>query len=141
MLPWSVQEMPKTGHLLITGRKGHIQEINRQGQTVWEMNTTGYGVTQPQKTVRLKDGGHIINNWYNEWNKEPMDTANAPVQAIEVDKDGRLVWQLKAWKEPDLGPSTTIQLTDEAVDRDRLFFGEFNAQSPRLFTGPNELPR
>ena len=98
MLPWSVQEMPKTGHLLITGRKGHIQEINRQGQTVWEMNTTAYGVTQPQKTVRLKDGGHIINNWYNEWNKEPMDTANAPVQAIEVDKDGRLVWQLKAWK-------------------------------------------
>ncbi len=141
MLPWSVQEMPKTGHLLITGRKGHIQEINRQGQTVWEMNTTGYGVTQPQKTVRLKDGGHIINNWYNEWNKEPMDTANAPVQAIEVDKDGRLVWQLKAWKNPDLGPSTTIQLTDEAVDRDRLFFGEFNAQSPRLFTDHSKSQR
>lgn len=138
MLPWSVQEMPKTGHLLITGRKGRIQEINRQGQTVWELNTTDYGVTQPQKTVRLKDGGHLINNWYNEWNKEPMDTANAPVQAIEVDKDGRLVWQLKAWKNPDLGPSTTIQLLGEPVNRDRLFFGEFNPQKPRLFVGPNE---
>ena len=69
MLPWSVQEMPKTGNLLITGRKGRIQEINRQGQTVWELNTTDYGVTQPQKTVRLKNGGHLINNWYNEWNK------------------------------------------------------------------------
>ena len=138
MLPWSVQELPKTGNLLITGRKGHIQEINRQGQTVWELNTTDYGVTQPQKTVRLKNGGHIINNWYNEWNKEPMDTANAPVQAIEVDKDGRLVWQLKAWKEPDLGPSTTIQLLDEAVNRDRMFFGEFNQQSPKLFVGSNE---
>ena len=102
-LPWSVQELPK-GNLLITGRKGKIQEINRQGQTVWELNTTDYGVTQPQKTVRLKDGGHLINNWYNEWNKTPMDTANAPVQAIEVDKDGHLVWQLKAWKNPDLGP-------------------------------------
>ena len=88
-LPWSVQELPK-GNLLITGRKGHIQEINRQGQTVWEMNTTDFGVTQPQKTVRLKDGGHIVNNWYNEWNKEPMDTLNAPVQAIEIDKDGRI---------------------------------------------------
>lgn len=138
MLPWSVQELPKTGNLLITGRKGHIQEINRQGQTVWELNTTDYGVTQPQKTVRLKNGGHIINNWYNEWNKEPMDTSNAPVQAIEVDKDGRLVWQLKAWKEPDLGPSTTIQLLDEAVNRDRMFFGEFNQQSPKLFVGSNE---
>ena len=138
MLPWSVQEMPKTGNLLVTGRKGLIQEINRQGQTVWQMNTTDYGVTQPQKTIRLKNGGHIINNWYNEWNKEPMDTANAPVQAIEVDKDGRLVWQLKAWKEPDLGPSTTIQLLNEAVNRDRMFFGEFNPQSPKLFVGDNK---
>ena len=138
MLPWSVQEMPKTGNLLITGRKGLIQEINRQGNTVWQLNTTDYGVTQPQKTIRLKNGGHIINNWYNEWNKEPMDTANAPVQAIEVDKDGRLAWQLKAWKEPDLGPSTTIQLLNEAVNRDRMFFGEFNPQSPELFVGDNE---
>ena len=136
-LPWSVQELPK-GNLLITGRKGRIQEINRQGQTVWELNTTDYGVTQPQKTVRLKDGGHLINNWYNEWNKTPMDTANAPVQAIEVDKDGRLVWQLKAWKNPDLGPSTTIQLLGDPVDRNRLFFGEFNGRQPRLFVAPNQ---
>ena len=136
-LPWSVQEMPK-GTLLITGRKGMIQEINRQGKILWELNTTQYGVTQPQKTVRLKDGSHIINNWYNEWNKEPMDTLHAPVQAIEVDKDGKQVWQLRAWKNPDLGPSTTIQLLSEAVNRDRLFFGEFNGRSPRLFVGPNE---
>ena len=67
-----------------------------------------------------------------------MDTANAPVQAIEVDKDGRLVWQLRAWKNPDLGPSTTIQLLSEPVNRDRMFFGEFNAQKPKLFAGPNE---
>ncbi|MCR4852801.1 MAG: DUF362 domain-containing protein [Prevotella sp.] len=137
-LPWSVQELPKNGHLLITGRKGKIQEIDRQGHTVWELNTTDYGVTQPQKTVRLKDGGHIINNWYNEWSKTPMDTANAPVQAIEIDKNGKLVWELRSWKSPDLGPSTTIQLLGERVNRDRLFFGEFNAQSPKLFVGPNE---
>ena len=137
-LPWSVQEMPKTGNLLITGRKGLIQEITRQGKTVWQLNTTQYGVTQPQKTVRLKNGGHIVNNWYSEWNKQPMDSANAPVQAIEVDKSGKVTWQLRAWKQPDLGPSTTIQLLDEAVNRQRLFFGEFNAQAPKLFVGPNE---
>ena len=137
-LPWSVQELPKNGNLLITGRKGKIQEINRQGKTVWEMNTTDYGITQPQKTVRLKNGGHIVNNWYNEWNKTPMDTANAPVQAIEVDKNGKKVWELCAWKNPDLGPSTTIQLLDEPVNRDRLFFGDINTPSPRLFVKPNE---
>ena len=137
-LPWSVEEMPKTGNLLITGRKGHIQEINRQGQTVWEINTTAFGVTQPQKTVRLKNGHHIINNWYNEWNKVPMDTANAPVQAVEIDKEGKVVWQLRSWRNPDLGPSTTIQLLSEPVNRDRLFFGEFNPQFPKLFVKPNE---
>lgn len=136
-LPWSVQELPK-GNLLITGRKGHIQEINRQGVTLWELNTTDYGVTQPQKVVRLKDGGHIINNWHNEWGKAPMDTLNAPVQAIEVDREGKMVWQLRSWRNPDLGPSTTIQLLGEPVNRDRLFFGEFNAQFPKLFVGPNE---
>ncbi len=137
-LPWSVQEMPKTGNLLITGRKGKIQEINRQGETVWELNTTDYGVTQPQKTIRLSNGNHLINNWYNEWNKEPMDTLHAPVQAIEIDKDGKLVWQLRAWKNPDLGPSTTIQMLNETVNRERLFFGEFNPQSPKLFVKPNQ---
>ena len=136
-LPWSVQELPK-GNLLVTGRKGHIQEINRQGQTLWEMNTTEYGVTQPQKTVRLKDGGHLFNNWYNEWNKEPMDTANAPVQAIEVDKDGKVVWQLCTWRNPDLGLSTTIQLLSDPVKRESLFFGEFNGRQPKLFVDPNE---
>ncbi|MBQ6659107.1 MAG: hypothetical protein IJM70_07230, partial [Prevotella sp.] len=100
-LPWSVQELPK-GNLLITGRKGHIQEITRMGQTVWEINTTDYGITQPQKTVRLKNGHHLINNWYNEWSKTPMDTAHAPVQAIEIDKEGKVVWQLCSWRNPDL---------------------------------------
>ena len=137
-LPWSVQEMPKTGNLLITGRKGLVQEITRQGKTVWQLNTTDYGVTQPQKTVRLKNGGHLINNWYNEWSKTPLDTLNAPVQAIEVDKNGKLVWQLRAWKKPDLGPSTTIQLLEEPINRNRMFFGEFNPQSPKLFVGPNQ---
>ena len=135
-LPWSVQELPK-GNLLITGRKGQIQEITRMGEIVWEMNTTSFGVTQPQKTVRMKNGHHLINNWYNEWNKTPMDSAHAPVQAIEIDKDGKVVWQLRAWKDPDLGPSTTIQLLDEAVNRDRLFFGEYNPVTPKLFVQPN----
>ena len=138
LLPWSVQELP-SGNILVTGRKGLIQELTPGGQAVWQTDVTAFGVTQPQKTVRLRNGHHIVNNWYNEWNKTPMDSANAPVQAIEVDKNGKVVWQLRAWKDPDLGPSTTIQLLSEAVNRDRLFFGDFgNAPKPRLFTGPNQ---
>ena len=137
LLPWSVQELP-SGNILVTGRKGLIQELTPVGQAVWQTDVTAFGVTQPQKTVRLRNGHHIVNNWYNEWNKTPLDTANAPVQAIELDKEGRLVWQLHSWRNPDLGPSTTIQLLSDAVNRDRLFFGDFNAPKPKLFVGPNQ---
>lgn len=135
MLPWSVNEIGK-GNIFITGRKGLLQEINRQGQTIWQFNTAPLGITQPQKTIRLKNGNHIVNNWYNEWNKTPMDSINPPIQAVEIDKDGKIVWQLCSWGQngkPDLGPSTTIQLLNQPVNRDRLFFGEFNAKSPKLF--------
>lgn len=135
MLPWSVNEIGK-GNIFITGRKGLLQEINRQGETIWQFNTAPLGITQPQKTIRLKNGNHIVNNWYNEWNKTPMDSINPPIQAVEIDKDGNIVWQLCSWGQngkPDLGPSTTIQLLNQPVNRDRLFFGEFNAKSPKLF--------
>ena len=135
--PWSVQELPK-GNFLITERNGQLREINRQGHLVWQLNTAALGITQPQKCVRLKNGHHIVGNWWNEWSKTPLDTLNAPSQAYETDKEGRIVWELNAWRSPDLGPSTTIQLLDDAVKRERLFFGEFNGRKPNLHLGPNQ---
>ena len=86
----------------------------------------------------MKNGNVIINNWYNEWNKVPLDTLNAPLQAVEITPDGKVVWQLRSWKDPDLGPSTTIQLLSAPVNRDRMFFGDLNAPKPRLFVGANQ---
>ena len=134
---WSIQEMDK-GNLLATCSRGQIKEFTRSGQTVWETQTTDFGMTGPQKSVRLKNGNTIVSNWYNEWSKEPMDSLHAPIQAVEIDKNGKVVWQLCSWKDPDLGPSTTIQPLDQAVKRERLFFGEFNGRQPKLFVGPNE---
>ncbi len=134
---WSVQELDN-GNLLATCSKGLVREFTRTGHTVWELSADGYGAVQTQKCVRLKNGNHIVNNWYNEWNKTPMDTINAPVQALEIDREGKVVWKLCSWKNPDLGPSTTIQLLDQAVNRERLFFGEFNGRKPKLFMRPNE---
>ncbi len=134
---WSVTETPDE-HLLIVGGRGHIWEMTRGGEVVWETETAPLGVTSPQKMVRLRNGNAIINNWYNEWNKTPMDTLNAPVQAIELDPQGQVVWQLRSWQHPDLGPATTIQPLNQAVNRDRLFFGEFNGRTPKLFVKPNE---
>lgn len=137
--PWSITELDKE-HLLITG-KGLVREIDRSSgldKLVRDIKTADYGIKSPQKAVRLKNGNTIINDWYNEWSKTPMDSLNAPVQAIEIDKTGKVVWQLCSWKDPDLGPSTTIQPLDLAVNRDRLFFGHFNGRSPKQMLGVNE---
>lgn len=136
--PWSATEVGKAGNLLIVGKGSVVKEIDRRGNVVWEKKLSDYGVTSPQKAVRLKNGNTLINNWYNEWNKTPMDTLNAPVQAIEITPEGEMVWSLCAWKDPDLGPSTTIQPLDQVINRKRMFFGEFNPVSPRLFVCPNQ---
>jgi hypothetical protein len=122
--PWSVAEL-KQEHLLFVGR-GIVREIDRSGKVCFEIKTADYNIKSPQKAVRLKNGHTIINDWLNEW-RTPIDTLNAPVQAIEINKKGKVVWQLCAWRNPNLGPSTTIQPLNQTVNRDRLFFGHFNA--------------
>ena len=136
--PWSVVELEKE-HLLFVGRN-IVREIDRSNgldKLVGDIKTSDYGIKSPQKAVRLKNGNTIINDWHNEW-RTPIDTLNAPVQAIEIDKEGKVVWQLCAWKDPDLGPSTTIQPLDQAVNRDRLYFGHFNGRTTRLMLEENK---
>lgn len=134
---WSVSEVGKE-HLLVVGKRGLVKEITRDGNTVWELNSKEVNLPQAQKVVRLKNGNMIINNWWNEWNKVPLDTLNSPLQAVEIDAKGKVVWTLNSWKNPDLGPSTTIQPLDQAVNRTRLFFGDYNGRQPKLFCEPNK---
>lgn len=135
--PWSVTEVGK-GNILIVGSRGYVKEINRRGETIREYDTKAMGASSPQKAATLKNGNIIVNSWYNEWNKTPLDTASAPVQAVEFDRDGNVVATLRSWRDPELGPLTTIQLLDQPVDRRRLFFGKFNPRKPRLFVEPNK---
>lgn len=134
--PWSVSEIEKE-RLLITGR-GEVREIERSGRVLRTIKTADYNIKSPQTSVRLKNGNTIVSNWWNEWSKTPFDTLNAPVQAVEIDKDGKAVWQLCSWRDPDLGPSTVILPLEHAVNPDRLFFGHFNGRTTRLMLGVNE---
>ena len=134
---WSVTELAKE-NLLMVGKGNTVKEITREdAQVVWQPDLSGIGLRQIQKAVRLKNGNTILNSWWNEWGKEPLDTLHAPLQAVEVDKDGKVVWKLCSWKNPDLGPATTIQPLDQSVDRNRLFFGHFNGRElPPLMVNP-----
>lgn len=135
--PWSAIETPK-GKILIVGRKGYLRRIDRNGTILQEYDTRPMGVASAQKVLNLRNGNYIVTNWYNEWSKTPLDTVNAPLQAVEFDRDGKVVATLRSWFSPNLGPATTIQMLDEPVERRRMFFGKYNPRSPRLFVEPNK---
>jgi len=47
------------------------------------------------------------------------------VQAVEFTPDKKIVWVLRSWENPDLGPATTIQILDPDDAAEKVTFGEF----------------
>ena len=111
---WSAKPLTN-GNILVASSRKFVREINRRGETVWEWTAADapdYKFSNVQTAVRLSNGNTIINNWFNQWS-DKLDVSNAPVQAIEVTPDKKIVWALRAWTPPsDLGPSTTFQILD-----------------------------
>ena len=106
----------KNGNVLVVSNRGFVHEVNRAGETVWEWTPADapeYKLSSLQLATRLPNGNTIINNWFNEWSGK-VNPASAPIQAIEVTPDKKVVWALRSWTPPaDLGPATSIQLLDE----------------------------
>jgi len=117
---WSVEPL-NNGNILACGHEGHrtsfTREVNRKGEVVWEYmmsDMPDYLFPEPQIAQRLANGNTLINNWFNQWDSK-LDPANLQVQAIEVTPDKKVIWALRSWTVPlDLGPSTTIQLLNDA---------------------------
>ena len=65
-----------------------------------------------QEVSRLANGNTVMCNWCPNGLKNSKDRANS-VQVLEVTPDKKVVWALSSWTDPDLGPSTSIQLLDE----------------------------
>ncbi len=135
---WGVEEL-ENGNILVASNRGFVREFTRDGEKVWEFDWKKQGPpafvkvdggfrsnVSGQKAHRLPNGDTMITNWQNPWSRELSDPLVPAIQAIETTPDGDVVWKLSAWDAPaDLGPSTTIQLLDEPVDRAKLRFGEF----------------
>ena len=54
-----------------------------------------------QIATRLPNGNTLINNWVNQWNGK-IDPNTAPVQALEITPDKKVVWALRSWSSPTL---------------------------------------
>ncbi len=123
---WSAKRL-KNGDTLIAGGS-NVREINPAGETVWEFSAADvpdYRFNNIQMATRLPNGNTLINNWANQWNGA-IDPATAPPQAIEVTPGKKIVWTLRSWTNPALGPSTTIQLLDEPSIPEAVHFGSID---------------
>ena len=134
---WGVEEL-ENGNILVASNGGSVREFKRSGETVWEWDWRKQGPRavvrvgdrvreniSGQKAHRLPNGNTMITNWQNPWSNEKSDPSDPAIQAVEVNQKGEVVWELRSWNDPaNLGPSTTIQLLSEPVDRTKLFFGD-----------------
>jgi outer membrane protein assembly factor BamB len=122
--PWSAVRL-KNGNTLIATSKKMIREVDPSGKTVWELrpeDLPDYKISNFQIAVRLPNGNTLLNNWANI--KTPGERTNAPVQALEVTANKKLVWALRSWTDPaDLGPATTIQILDKLSAPEKVHFG------------------
>ncbi|MEA2709089.1 MAG: hypothetical protein QOF78_1690 [Phycisphaerales bacterium] len=102
------------GNTLISGNQhGYVREVNPRGEVVWEVTKDelpGYPLYTVQECSRLANGNTIICNWGGSIRKEDWPKV---VQVIQVTPLKQVVWALHQWKDPDLGPSSCLQLLDE----------------------------
>lgn len=119
--PWSAVPLKNGNVLVSSGGHKTVTELDRNGKTVWQFTPAdlpGFVFANIQVSVRRDNGHTLINNWDGKGN-------GTTIQAIEVDKDKKLIWALRSWDAPaDLGRSTTIQLLDKPVENRR--FGPFH---------------
>jgi hypothetical protein len=112
--PWQAVRL-KNGNTLIAGDwSRYAREVNPKGETVWEFtqaDVPAYKLGNIQTADRLASGNTVVCCWIAGDN----DTSHWPgtVQVFEVTPNKQIVWALSSWKDPDLGPATSIQLLDE----------------------------
>ena len=112
--PWSAVRL-RNGNTLIAGDwSRYAREVNPQGDTVWEFTQKDVPeekLGNIQTAGRLANGNTVMCCWIAGDN----NTSHWPgtVQVFEVTSEKHVVWALSSWKDPDLGPATSIQLLDE----------------------------
>jgi hypothetical protein len=112
--PWDAVRL-KNGNTLISSYHNTILEVTPEGKIAWRLtpdDLPGIKCFIFQEVSRLANGNTVICNWCPADLKDPKSWTGT-VQVIEVTPDKKVVWTLSQWKDPDLGPASSIQLLDE----------------------------
>ena len=104
----------KNGDTLLSGNQNAwVREVNPAGKIVWEVDKDdlpGIPLHSAQEADRLANGDTVICNWtagVKRWMWPGI------VQIVEVTPQKKVVWAWRSWTNPDMGPSSCIQLLDE----------------------------
>ncbi len=107
----------KNGNTLVTGKdagSGFVRELDKQSKIVWELvqkDVPNYKLYLTQEASRLENGNTVVCNFVGFSN---LPDNSKTFQVLEVTPDKRVIWAMKAWKDPfNLGPASAIQLLDE----------------------------
>jgi hypothetical protein len=112
--PWSATRL-KNGNTLIAAGRSRIVEVNRGGNIVWDFSPTNapdYKLFIFQEVSRLANGNTVVCSWCPGGIRNTNDWPGS-VQVLEISPEKKIVWALSQWKDPDLGPASSIQLLDE----------------------------
>jgi hypothetical protein len=119
---WSTTNAPsvwhatrlKNGNTLVSGNQhGFVREINPKDEIIWEVkkgDLPGITLNGIHEATRLANGNTVFCNWTAGVNKTNWPSI---VQLVEVTPEKKVVWAIREWKNPDLGPASCIQLLDE----------------------------
>ena len=122
--PWSVQRLPN-GHTLVASFDMFVRELDAQGRTVWEFSpkdAPDYVLPKWCVATRLRNGNTLVG--INAPPAPGVEESRAPVQAIEISPDKKIVWALRSWKNPALGAGWIIQYPDDPPALSEQHFGE-----------------
>jgi hypothetical protein len=112
--PWDAVRLAN-GNTLITGdAHGYIVEVNPAGKVVWSIDRAdllGYKIGNIQDVQRLANGNTVFSNWVP--NAVKPDQWPTTVQLFEVTPDKKIVWALRKWTNPSLGPASGLQMLDQ----------------------------
>jgi hypothetical protein len=104
----------KSGNTLVSGNQhGFVREITPQDEIVWEVKKGDLGdikLNGIHQATRLANGNTILCNWTAGVKKPDWPSI---VQLIEVTPEKKVVWAIREWENPDLGPASCVQLLDE----------------------------
>jgi len=111
--PWSATRLKNGNTLIAANRK--ILEVNHDGNVVWDFSPTNapdYRMFIFQEVSRLANGNTVVCSWCPGGIRSPTNWPGS-VQVLEISPEKKIVWALSQWKDPDLGPASSIQLLDE----------------------------